>query len=41
MEKKRKLQQIHLKSGIEVTVDWNSKTKCKKCNLGKGNAFDK
>ena len=26
-----KLQEIKLKSGIEVTVDWDSKTKCKSC----------
>ena len=26
---KPKLQDIHLKSGLEVTIDWNSKQKCK------------
>jgi len=30
-EDKQKYQDIKLKSGIEVTVDWESKTKCKKC----------
>ena len=24
-------QDIKLKSGAEVTIDWDSKTKCKKC----------
>ncbi len=28
-EHKPKLQVIHLKSGLEVVVDWNSKQKCK------------
>lgn len=28
---KQRIQTIHLKCGVEVTVDWNAKTKCKAC----------
>lgn len=31
MEDKQKYQDIKLKSGADVTVDWTSKTKCKRC----------